>query len=141
MNRTTVFWLACCALCFTLAGCTMAEVASTTAAVGASAAAIAKAVAPLLSPEQAAALEMTATRIDGTVEATATAVRTIADTIHQLRTATEGANAAQAQAIAAMPSTTDVWTISGASAAGAGGALNAYRSATRARVLRSGAGG
>lgn len=136
MSYATLFWLVLCVALFALAGCTMAEVASTTAAVGASAAAIAKAVAPLLSPEQAAALELTASRIDGTVEATAGAVKTIATTIHDLRQAVESAQAAQAAKIAQLPTTTDVWTISGTSAGGAASGLNAYRSATRGRALK-----
>ena len=135
MSRTTLFWLALCVACFALAGCTMAEAASATAAVGASAAAIAKAVSPLLSPEQAAALDLTAARIDGTVEATAGAGRTIAGTIHDLRQAWEAAQAAQQAQIAALPTTTDVWTISGTSAGGAASGLNAYRSATRGKAL------
>lgn len=142
MSKTTLFWLLCSLALFTLAGCTMAEVSATTAAVGAGVLGIVKALQPVLTPEQAAALSTAAARIDGTAEATATAVQVIAETIHTMRTAVEANQTSTAEAltkasaaIAGLPTTNDVLVTSGLMSGGAAGAVNAYRSATRGAVL------
>jgi len=79
------------ALCFVLAACaTGPQTGAVVAAATASAVALIDALAPLLSPEDLARLQVTAAGIDGTVAATAKAVSTIADAITNLRSGTGG---------------------------------------------------
>lgn len=67
------------------AGCQTAVANEALAAGVATAGALIAAVKPLLSPEQAARLEMIAHNVDGTMQATATAVSTIVDVITSIK--------------------------------------------------------
>lgn len=108
-----------------LASCaSTAQTAAAITAVGASAAAIIDAIAPMLPPETLAKLQVAAASIDGTVQATATAVSTIADAIMQLKGSmgaqlTEQAKGLQAAVvqIGSMPSREEVYLASGGAAA------------------------
>lgn len=62
------------------------QTAAVIAAAGASATALIDALAPMLPPETLAKLQATAANIDGTVQATATAIGTIADAFAGLQT-------------------------------------------------------
>lgn len=123
-------------------GCQTAAANEAIVAGVATVGAIIAAVKPLLSPEQAAKLEMIAHNVDGTVQATATAVSTIVDVIGALKTnATEQfqsiAKAAHGLevAIASKPSLTES-TVAGGAVAAAGDALSYLkRSSTRAQAL------
>ena len=104
--------------------------------------AIIAAVKPLLSPEQAAKLEMIAHNVDGTVQATATAVSTIVDVIGAIKTnATEQfqgiAKATQELqvAIASKPSLTESTVVGGGVAAAGDIASFLTRSKSRAQAL------
>jgi len=126
-DRTTILLLAIALTCFAcLPACTsMEHAAAAVAAVGASAMAIVEAVAPMLPPETVAKLQTTASQIDGTVQATATAVGTIADAIASMRTNVgaqfaehaKGLQAAVTQ-IAELPGREEVYLVSGGTAAG-----------------------
>ena len=73
---------------FSMAACASpAEFSAGVAAVGASATILINSLAPLIPPEDLAKLQLTAANIDGTVEATATAVRTVCDAIAQMKSA------------------------------------------------------
>jgi hypothetical protein len=103
---------------------TSAQTAAAIGAVGASAAAIIEAIAPMLPPETLAKLQVTAASIDGTVQATATAVATIADAIAQMKTNASAQFAEQAKGLHAavvqlgsMPSREEVYLASGGAAA------------------------
>lgn len=86
--KTTLMMLAVSLLCFLFAACaTPEQTTAAIAAAGATATALVQALAPMLSPEDLAKLQATAANIDGTVEATATAVRTVADAIASIRSA------------------------------------------------------
>lgn len=148
MNKTTFLLLSFGLLCLTLAACTATEIAATTAAVTASAGAIVEAIKPLLSPEDAARLTMIASQVDGTVQATATALGQVVDAISQIRTNGETQfaavnTAAQALAVqvASAPDMSDVAFVSGTASVGSTAlgtaALNAARNKTRAKVLSS----
>jgi hypothetical protein len=121
------------AVCFTLAGCaTPAETSVAIAAVGASAAALVEVIAPLLSPEDLARMQLTASNIDGTVQATSNAVRTIVDAITAMKGTVGEQFAHHAQtiakateSIAAMPSREEVYLVNGGSASAALGASRA----------------
>lgn len=115
--------------CFFLASCaTPEQTTAAVAAVGASAAALVQALAPILPPETLAKLQSTAANIDGTVQATALAVGTIADAIAQIKTNVGAQFAEQAKGLqtavnqlGALPSREEVYLVSGGSgAAGAG---------------------
>ena len=125
--KTNLFLIVIAILCFTLASCATPEqtIAAVTA-VGASAAAIVNAVAPMLPPETLAKLQLAASHVDGTVEATATAVSTIADAFAQMKTnvgsqfaaQTEGLNKA-VQQLQNLPTREEVYlTASGTATAG-----------------------
>ena len=116
--KTTCSLLAFALLCFVFAACSAppAALASGIAAVAASAMAIVEAVSPMLSPEALAKLQATAAGLDGTVEATRTAVATIADAIVAMKASVGAELAARAPqvsapavAIAALPSRTEVY--------------------------------
>ena len=144
--KTTLLLLCIATLAFTLTACTAAEIAATTAGVTASAAAIVEAIKPLMSPEDAARLTLIAAQVDGTVQATATALGQVVNAITQIRTGSEAQfatmqTAAQALAVqvAQAPDMSDVALVSGGSSLGttaAGGAvLNSVRNATRKAAL------
>lgn len=133
--------LLCVALaCFALASCATPEVAvATTTAAVASAVALIDALGPLLPPETLAKLQVTASQIDGTVQATATAVGTLADAIAQLKAATSSQLAGAAdktatlfQQLAGMPSREEVYLV-GAGSGAAGTAASRALSAMKAR--------
>jgi hypothetical protein len=97
-------------LCFSLASCQGApEVAAAVGVAGATVMTLFDALAPLIPPEKLAALQATAGRIDGTVQATASALSTVADVITHLKTATASQVAAHSAAIAELPSRTEVY--------------------------------
>jgi len=128
-------------VCFSLAACSTPEATAAAVTVaGATAAAIVDAVAPMLPPETLAKLQVSAASIDGTVQATATAVRTIADAIAQLRggVGTQIADQAAALArattqIAAMPSREEVYLV-GAGTGAAGTAASRWLSTVKHRA-------
>lgn len=130
------------AVAFLYTGCQTAAANEAIAAGVATVGAIIAAVKPLLSPEQAAKLEMIAHSVDGTVQATATAVSTIVDVIGAIKAnATEQfqslAKASQDLhvAIASKPSLTES-TVAGGAVAVAGDAVSYLkRSSTRAQAL------
>lgn len=124
-TNVLLFLLACC--CFLLAACATPEAtAATVTAIGASATALVQALAPVLPPETLARLQATAGSIDGTVQATAVAVGTLADAIAQLKTGVSAQIATHADALsrathelAAVPSREEVYLVgTGAGAAG-----------------------
>lgn len=124
------------------AGCQTAVANEALAAGVATVGAIIAAVKPLLSPEQAAKLEMIAHNVDGTVQATATAVSTIVDVIGAIKTnATEQfqgiAKATQELqvAIASKPSLTESTVVGGGVAAAGDIASFLTRSKSRAQAL------
>jgi hypothetical protein len=121
-----LFFIGVAVLMFSLAAscATGAQTAAAIGAVGASAAAIIEAIAPMLPPESLAKLQLAAASIDGTVQATATAVSTIADAIAQLKTNVGSQFAEQAKGLQAavvqlgsMPSREEVYLASGGAAA------------------------
>ena len=130
------------ALCFFLAGCaTPADTGVAIAAVGASAAALVEVIAPLLSPEDLARMQLTASSIDGTVQATSNAVRTIVEAITAMK-GTVGMQfehhaqtlAKATESIAAMPSREEVYLVNAGSAStalGASRALSAVKHSKR----------
>ncbi len=86
--KTNLVLLLLAAFCFLFAACaTSGETVAAIAAVGAGASALIEAMAPLLPAETLAKLQVTAAGIDGTVQATATAVGTLADAIASIKTA------------------------------------------------------
>lgn len=88
--RTAILLFITAAICFTVAACaTPQQTAAAITATTATATALIQALAPMLSPEDLAKLQLTAASIDGTVDATATAVRTIADAIASVRNASQ----------------------------------------------------
>jgi len=116
----TLFLIA--TVCFVLAGCesTAAVAPGAIAAIAASAMGIVQAVAPLMTPEQAANLSVIAGNIDGTIEATRTAVEVIASTFTQFQEVV-GARAAEtanglsdlAQGLGEVPTRTEVQLTAG----------------------------
>jgi len=141
MNRFQLLLLGL-AVAFLYAGCQTAVANEAIAAGVATAGALIAAVKPLLSPEQAAKLDMIAHNIDGTMQATATAVSTIVDVItsikanatEQFQGLTKAAHEMQV-AIASKPSLTES-TVAGGTVAAAGDALSYLkRSSTRAQAL------
>lgn len=99
--KTTLFLLLVSVLCFTMAACaTPAETTAAIAAVGGVAVAFIDQLAPVLSPELAAKLQATAHTIDGTVQATAMAVGTLADAIGQMKTGVSAQMAEHAAGLA-----------------------------------------
>lgn len=128
-------------LCFLLASCATPEAASATAtAVAASAVALVDALTPLLTPEQLAKLHATADSIDGTVQATKTAVTIIADSIAAMK-ASVGDKIAQhaeqlakaAQQVATLPSREEVHLTNAGYASGATAASRVLSAARRAK--------
>lgn len=80
--KTTITLFLFAVVLFAMAACaTPEQTVAAVSAVGASAAALIEALAPVLPPEKLAQLQATAHNIDGTVTATATAVHTLADAI------------------------------------------------------------
>lgn len=128
--KTNILLILCGLLLLTLGACATPE--QTTAAVmavGATATALIDALGPLLPPEKLAKLQATAATIDGTVQATATAVGTIADTIANLKTGVSAqfaqvTDAMQKAAVAAasMPTREEVYLTGGGAATIATGA-------------------
>ena len=122
--KTTVLFMLISLICFSLAACATPEqtIAAVTA-VGASAAEIVNAVAPMLPPETLAKLQLAASHVDGTVEATATAVSTIADAFARMKnnvgaqfvTQTEGLNKA-VQQLQALPTREELYYTAGGTA-------------------------
>ncbi len=117
--KTNVALLLLAVFCFCFAACATPEAtAGAIAAVGASATALIQAMAPLLPPETLAKLQVAAAGIDGTVQATATAVATLADAIANLKTASAAQFAQAADglqkattAIAELPSREEVYGV------------------------------
>ena len=138
--KTTLLLLSIALACLALASCATTEAtAATVTAVAAGAVAIVDAVAPMLPPETVAKLQLTASSIDGTVQATATAVRTIADAIAQMRGGVGAQIQAQAEAlarastqIASMPSREEVYLV-GAGTGAAGTAASRWLSTVKHR--------
>lgn len=127
-------------VCFSMAACaTPAQTTAAITAVGASAAAIVDAIAPMLPPETLAKLQSAASHVDGTVQATATAVGTIADAFAQMKTSVGSQFAAQAEGLnkavlqlQALPSREELHATNagyGLAATGAARALSAVRRA------------
>lgn len=124
-HKLTAFLFLMAFVCFALASCaTPEQTTAAVAAVGASATAIIQAIAPMLPPETLAKLQNTAANIDGTVQATATAVGTIADAIAQMKANVGAQFAEQAKGLqttlnqlGAMPSREEVYLVSGGTAA------------------------
>jgi hypothetical protein len=100
-NTTTALLFLFAFLAFFLASCeTTAATSAVVAAVGASAVGMIEAIAPLLTPEQLAKLQATAQSIDGTVQATQSAIGIIADSITAMKGTVGDQIAAQARAMA-----------------------------------------
>lgn len=148
-QRWTLFLLVCSIACFALYGCTTAAATETIATTAATAGAIIVAIKPLLSPEAAAKLELIAHNVDGTVQATATAVSSLVDAITQVKAsasqqlaaahealqAQANTIAAQGQQLAALPTKTDVALLSAGVTTGGGVVLNGVRNVTRAKAI------
>lgn len=125
--KTNLVLILIAVLCFTLAACatpaeTTAAIATTIGAAGA----FIHELAPILSPEMQAKLTAAAGSIDGTVQATQSAIGVIADAIAQFK-ASVGAQAAQtadalqaaAVQVAALPGREEVYLVgTGSGAAG-----------------------
>lgn len=141
--RTNLILLAVALLCFTLAACaTPAQTAAAVTAVGSTAVAMIDALAPLLPPETLAKLQATAHTIDGTVQATATAVGTIADAIAQVKTNASQQFAAQAEGLQkammqlqTLPSREEVYLTGAGTGAASTAASRWLSAARRAREL------
>lgn len=123
-------------------GCQTAAANEAIVAGVATVGAIIAAVKPLLSPEQAAKLEMIAHNVDGTVQATATAVSTIVDVIGSIKAnATEQfqslAKASQdlQTAISAKPDLATTAAVAGGTSLVGDVASYLKRSSTRAQAL------
>lgn len=129
-HKLTAFLFLCAICCFSLASCaTPEQTTAAVAAVGASAQAIIQAIAPMLPPETLAKLQNTAASIDGTVQATATAVGTIADAIAQMKANVGSQFAEQAKGLqtavtqlGSVPTREEVYLVSGGTAAAGTGA-------------------
>lgn len=128
-------------LCFLLASCATPEATvATVSAVGATAAALVDAISPLLTPEQLAKLHATASSIDGTVQATQTAVSIIADSITAMKTSV-GDKIAQhaeqlakaAQQVATLPSREEIHLTNAGYATGATATSRVLSAARRAK--------
>lgn len=139
---TTLLLLAAVA-CLTLASCatpeqTTAVVAATIGAAGA----FVDALGPVLDPEMKARLLATANQIDGTVGATAEAVRVLAEAVGNVRDAAAGNAETFGEAmqniggkIAELPSRAEMWLTSsgiGTGAVGGSRILSHYKHTTKA---------
>ncbi len=132
------------AICFILVACQGVGAKEAIAATGATAAAIVKAVAPLMSDEDAAKLTLIANNIDGTIEATATAVRQVVDAITSVKANATTAiqqvvaqNHQMAVDLASRPTQESVVLTSAGSAAVSGFGINSWRNVTRKRELKA----
>jgi hypothetical protein len=113
--KSIIFFSLCSLLCFAFAACATPEAAVAAGAIAASAVGIVNAISPLLEPEQLAKLHATASAIDGTVNATQTAIGLIADAFSSMKAnvgaelAKHAANLVDAtHSIAALPSREEV---------------------------------
>ena len=140
--KTTLCLFCVAVLCFVLSGCATPEATTATiAAAGASAVALIDALAPLLPPEDLARLQATAGNIDGTVQATASALRTVCDAISSMKSTagTQIADVARnvqalSVALAQAPTQEQVMLQSGGAAALATGASRALSAAKHGYV-------
>lgn len=131
--KTVTFLLLLASVLFTLAACaTPEQTAAVVTGVAASAAELINALSPLIPPEKLAALQATAGHIDGTVQATATAVHTLAEAVSQINAAAGAKMATFADsvtqvtaALAERPTTGQVLEYSGGIGALATGASRA----------------
>lgn len=129
--RTTALLFLFAIIMFSMAACaTPEQTTAAIAAVGSTAAALIDALAPIIPPEKLAALQATAGHIDGTVQATATAVHTLAEAVSQINAKAGAQIAAVADSvakatheIASLPTRTEVYEI-GAGTGAAGTAVS-----------------
>lgn len=126
--KLALFLLSLAAVLFLAAACSTGTTAAAVT-ISATAVALVDAIAPLLPPEQVAALKATAHSIDGTVQATAHALNVVADAIGNLRgnTAQQIAevNAGLQKAVvqvATMPGREELYLVGGGTAAASTGA-------------------
>lgn len=127
--KTALTLFAICIACLILASCQSSAGAITPgaiAAIAAGAMGIVEAVTPLMTPEQAASLEVIAGNIDGTIRATQTAVSVIAEVLGSLQDkvgagAVETANGLNelAQGLSEVPSRMEVQLTSVGAGSGA----------------------